>query len=408
MATVEFPQIIERGAGLDVHKDTVVATIRGTGLIEETRTFSTFTCHLELLITWLLQSGVTHVAMESTGVYWKPVYHVLEEHFDIILVNARHIKNVPGHKTDKKDSEWIAQLLLSGLLKRSFVPDSRTRQLRALYRHRKKLINQRTREKNRLQNILEDANIKLGSVVSDVFSKTGQAIIRHLIQGVSDPVALSNLAKGSLVRKRDQLQKALHGRFTEDHRFMIELIMDTIDSIDSFIFRIEKQISLNAQAIENDLALLQTIPGISYQSAVGIVSEIGTDMVVFPSSKHLASWAGVCPGVHQSAGKQKSSRITEGNNYLKTTLIEASWASSHTLNTHLAFKYNKLSLRRGKKKAAMAIGHDILVSAYHILRDKVPYREPKLKPEIAFERRKAEMERLQKRLEKLKTLASNN
>ncbi len=201
MATVEFPQIIERGADLDVHKDTVVATIRGTGIIEETRTFGTFTCYLECLIRWLKAFGVTHVAMESTGVYWKPVYYVLEDHLDIILVNARHIKNVPGHKTDKKDSEWIAQLLLSGLLKRSFVPTAQTRQLRILYRHRKKLINQRSREKNRLQNILEDANLKLGSVVSDVFSKTGQAIITHLIKGVTDPVQLSNLAKVHLCAK---------------------------------------------------------------------------------------------------------------------------------------------------------------------------------------------------------------
>ena len=407
MATVEFPQLIERGAGLDVHKDTVVATIRGTGLIEETRTFGTFTCDLEHLISWLRESGITHVAMESTGVYWKPVYYVLEKYVDIILVNARHIKNVPGHKTDKKDSEWIAQLLLSGLLKRSFVPTEQTRQLRVLYRHRKKLINQRSREKNRLQNVLEDANIKLGSVVSDVFSKTGQAIIEHLLNGVTNPIQLSNLAKGSLVRKKLDLQKALHGRFSDHHRFMVQLIMDTIDSINKFINRIEVQIAQCSRSIENDILLLQTIPGISHQSAIGIISEIGTDMTVFPTSKHLSSWAGVCPGTHESAGKKKSSRVTEGNSYLKTTLIEASWAGTHTLNTHFAFKYNKLSMRRGRKKAAMAIGHDILIASYHILRDKVPYREPKLKPEILLERKKAEMERLEKRLEKLKTLASN-
>lgn len=407
MATVEFPQIIERGVGLDVHKDTVVATIRGTGIEVETRTFGTFTSDLEQLIGWLGESGVTHAAMESTGVYWKPVYYVLEGHFDIILVNARHIKNVPGHKTDKKDSEWISQLLLSGLLKRSFIPPAEIRELRALYRHRKKLINQRSREKNRLQNILEDANIKLGSVVSDVFSKTGQAIIQHLINGVTDPVALSNLAKGSLVRKKPELQKALHGRFSEHHRFIAQVVMDTIASINSFIDRIEKQITRSTQAIQKDISLLQTIPGISHQSAVGILSEIGTDMTAFPSSKHLASWAGVCPGTNESAGKKKSTRVTQGNNYLKTTLIEASWASTHTLNTHFAFKYNQLALRRGKKKAAMAIGHDILVASYHILRDKVPYREPKLKPEILLQRKKAEMERLEKRLQKLKTLASN-
>lgn len=328
--------------------------------------------------------------------------------FEIILANARHIKNVPGHKTDKKDSEWIAQLLLSGLLKPSFIPTAQMRQLRALYRHRKKLINQRSREKNRLQDVLEDANIKLGSVVSDVFSKTGQAIIEHLIKGVTDPVTLSDLAKGSLVRKKLELQKALDGYFTNHHRFMAQLIMDTIQSINNLICRIEQQITVCSQGLQNDIYLLQTIPGVSKQSAIGILSEIGTDMSCFPSSKHLASWAGVCPGTYESAGKKKSSRVTDGNNYLKTTLIEASWASSHTLNTHLAFKYNKLALRRGKKKAAMAIGHEILVASYHILRDKVPYQEPKLRPEILLERRKAEMERLEKRLQKLKILASNN
>lgn len=407
MPVVEFPQLIERGCGLDVHKDTVVASVKGIGLVEETQTFGTFTTELEKLTCWLQNQGVTHIAMESTGVYWKPVYYVLESFFEIILVNARHIKNVPGHKTDKKDSEWIAKLLLSGLLKHSFVPDQPTRLLRTLFRHRKKLINQRSREKNRLQNVLEDANIKLGSVVSDVFSKTGQAIIAHLLLGITDPVKLSSLAKGSLVRKRLQLQEALYGRFSEHHRFLLQLIMDTIDSLNKLLERVENQLEQYVQPIEQEITLLQTIPGISRFSAIGIVAEIGTDMSSFISSKHLSSWAGVCPGNNESAGKKKSSRVTDGNNYLKTTLIEASWASSHTLNTHLGYKYNKLALRRGKKKAAMAIGHDILVASYYILRDKVQYKEPKLKEEILLERKRAEMERLEKRLEKLKTSASN-
>lgn len=407
MAVVEFPQLIERGCGLDVHKDTVVASVRGNGLVEQTQTFGTFTSELEQLSAWLECLKITHIAMESTGVYWKPIHHILEGRFCIILVNARHIKNVPGHKTDKKDSEWIAKLLLSGLLKHSFVPDQPTRELRMLFRHRKKLINQRSREKNRLQNVLEDANIKLGSVVSDVFSKTGQAIIDHLILGVTDPVRLAGLAKGSLVRKRTQLEQALHGRFTAHHRFMLQLIMDTIGSINILIDRVDKEIEKYVLPIEQDLTRLQTIPGISRHSAIGIVAEIGTDMTNFISFKHLASWAGVCPGNNESAGKKLSSRVTDGNNYLKTTLIEASWASSHTLNTHLAFKYNKIAFRRGKKKAAMAIGHDILTASYHILRDKVLYKEPKLKEEILLERRRAEMERLEKRLQKLKTSASN-
>lgn len=407
MSVVEFPQLIERGCGLDVHKETVVASIKGSGLQEETRTYGTFTHELEELTQWLSNEGVTHVAMESTGVYWKPVYAVLEDHFTILLVNARHIKNVPGHKTDKKDSEWIAKLLLSGLLKSSFIPTPAIRELRSLFRHRKKLINQRSREKNRLQNILEEANIKLGSVMSDVFSKTGQAIIEQLARGVTDPILLSHLAKGSLVRKKESLQKALHGKVGKHHQFMLQMVLDSIASINTFIERVEKKMEDYLSALQQELSLLQTIPGISRQSAIGIIAEIGVEMENFISAKHLASWAGVCPGNNESAGKKLSSRVTQGNNYLKTTLIEASWASSHTLNTHLAFKYHKLSLRRGKKKSAMAIAHDILTATYYILRDKVPYKEPQLRQDILMERRKAEMLRLQKKLDKLKILASN-
>jgi len=406
MSVIEFPQLIERGCGLDVHKDTVVASIRGNDLAEETRTFCTFTSDLEDLTCWLQNQGVTHIAMESTGVYWKPVYNVLEEFFEIILVNARHIKNVPGHKTDKKDSEWIAKLLLSGLLKQSFVPDKPIRELRSLYRHRKKLINQRSREKNRLQNVLEDANIKLASVISDIFSKTGQAIMEQLTKGNTNPEILSELAKGSLIRKKPAIQKALHGRFSTHHQFMLGLIMDTIVSINGMIDRVEKQMERYLKHIKQEITLLQTIPGVSQQTALGIVAETGTDMSKFISYKHLASWAGVCPGNNESAGKKKSSRVTIGNAYLKTTLIEASWASTHTLNTYLAYKYAKLALRRGKKKEAMAIGHHILVASYYIMRDKVPYQEPKLKKEILIERKKAEMERLEKRLQKLKISAS--
>ncbi|CAG4988648.1 hypothetical protein DYBT9275_00760 [Dyadobacter sp. CECT 9275] len=406
MAVVEFPQLIARGCGLDVHKDTVVASIKGTGIKEETRTFATFTKDLEELLQWLEDHQITHIAMESTGVYWRPVYYVLEGSFEIILVNARHIKNVPGHKTDKKDSEWIAKLLLSGLLRHSFVPESWVRELRTLLRHRKKLVNERSREKNRLQNILEDANIKLGSVVSDVFSKTGQGIIDLLLAGVTDPVVLSNQAKGSLVNKKQALQQALYGRFCERHRFMLSLIIQTMHALDELISQLDQQIELCLADKQAELALLQTIPGVSRQSAIGIVSEIGLDMSQFLSDKHLASWAGVCPRNNESAGKVRSARITHGNTYLKTTLIEASWAASHTLNTFLSFKYHKLAQRRGKKKAAMAIAHQILTAAYHILRDKLPYKEPTLKAEILIERRKAEIQRLENRVRKLKILAS--
>lgn len=407
MSTVEFPQIIERGCGLDVHRDTVVASIQGIDLVEETQTFSTFTADLERLICWLQNHGVTHVAMESTGVYWKPVYYVLEGYFEILVVNARHIKNVPGHKTDKSDSQWIAKLLLSGLLKPSFVPTTDMRFIRTLFRHRKKLINQRSRAKNRLQNILEDANIKLSSVVSDVFSKTGLAIIDGLINGINDPVELAKQARGSLVRKKTELEMALHGRFNDYHKYMLQLIMSTIQEHNQLIEQMEQKLEASILPYQNKVELLQTIPGISRISAIGIIAEIGVDMDKFISAKHLASWAGVCPGNNESAGKKLSSRSTQGNKYLKTTLIEASWACSHTKNTYLSFKYYSISKRRGKKKAALAVGHQILIAAYHILRDNTPYKEPRMREDILVQRRTSEMERLQKRLDKLKILASN-
>lgn len=408
MSVVEFPQIIERGCGLDVHRETVVATIHGKDIEKETRTFSCFTLDLEKLICWLQNHGVTHVAMESTGVYWKPVYYLMEPYFELLLVNARHIKNVPGHKTDKKDSEWITKLLLSGLLKKSFVPDQKTRELRMLYRHRKKLINQRSTEKNRLHNILEDANIKLGTVVSDVFGKTGMNILRQLSLGVTDHVQLSSLARGSLVRKQKELQDALYGRFNEHHRFMLSLILQSIDQVNAAIEKIEIQIDLYLDQMSEDAVLLQTIPGVSKQVCAGILSEIGTNMSNFISNKHLASWAGVCPGNNESAGKKYSSRVTQGNRYLKSTLIEAAWSASHTKNTHLAYKHHVIAKRRGSKKAAMAVAHKILTASYFILRDKIAYQEPCLKPEIIAERKRVEIERLEKRLKKLKEPASSN
>ena len=408
MSVVEFPQIIERGCGLDVHRDTVVATIQGKDIEKETKTFNCFTSDLELLTCWLQNNGIIHVAMESTGVYWKPVYYVLEPFFDLLLVNARHIKNVPGHKTDKKDSEWIAKLLLSGLLKKSFVPDQDTRELRTLYRHRKKLINQRSTEKNRLHNILEDANIKLGSVISDVFGKTGMEILRHLAKGITDHVQLSELAKGSLVKKKDLLKEALYGRFNPHHQFMLNLLLNTIDQINNTIVLVEKEIDQYLEKVEQQVTLLQTIPGVSKQVCAGILSEVGTNMNQFISHKHLASWAGVCPGNNESAGKKYSSRVTQGNKYLKTVLIEGAWSASRTKNTHLAYKHHVIAKRRGSKKAAIAIAHKILISAYFILRDKVEYSEPKLRPEIIEEKKRIEIERLEKRLKKLKHSASIN
>ncbi|WP_320167988.1 IS110 family transposase [Mangrovibacterium marinum] len=403
----EFPRIIERGCGLDVHKDTVVASIKGKDIVERTETFGTFTEELEKLIGFLQNEGVSHIAMESTGVYWKPVYYVLEEYFEILLVNARHIKNVPGQKTDKKDSEWIAKLLLSGLLKGSFVPRQDIRELRVLHRHRRKLTHQRTAEKNRLQNILEDANIKLGSVVSDVFGKTGTAIVLAIASGEKDPGKLSELAKGSLVRKKAELKKALYGRITEHHIFMLQLILASIEHINNQIDCIEKRIDKYLNSMRNDVELLLTIPGVSEQIAAGILAEIGNDMVSFPSAKHLASWAGVCPGNNESAGKKYSTRITHGNKYLKTTLVEAAWAASHSKNCLMAAKYKAIAARRGSKKANIAIGHKILTAAYFVLWEKTPYLLSSQNKAIEEQRRLKRIQRLERQLADLKSVYRN-
>lgn len=403
MAAVIFPVYVERGCGLDVHQQSVVASICGKDIEEQTKTFGTFSEDLYQLAGWLQNNGITHIAMESTGVYWKPVYSILEDFFKIILVNARHIKNVPGHKTDKKDSEWIAKLLMSGLLKGSFVPPQHIRELRVLHRHRRKLIHQRTGEKNRLQNILEDANIKLGSVVSDVFGKTGKAIIEALIAGLTDPAELSELAKGSLVRKKEQLKKALNGKITVHHRFMLSFIVNTIHHINQQLALLEARMGTYLQTMKEDMVLLQTIPGVSEQIATGILAEIGNDMSVFPSHAHLSSWTGVCPGNNESAGKKKSSRVTHGNKYLKTTLIEAAWAASHSkTNPVLAIKHRSIAIRRGIKKANLAIGHKILVAAYHVLRDKTPFLPSERNKEILQTRRLRRIERLEKELKALK------
>lgn len=408
MAVSELPFVLNRGCGLDVHKDNVVASINGKDIESETKTFLTFTSDLHSLVGWLQENGISHVAMESTGVYWKPVYNILEEFFDIMLVNARHIKNVPGQKTDKKDSEWIAKLLLSGLLKGSFVPHQNIRELRHLNRHRRKLMGMRTSEKNRLQNVLEDANIKLSSVVSDVFGVSGLAMIKAIISGQTNPEVLSSLAKGSLVKKKDLLIKALTGKITDHHRFMLNMIMDSIDNINNQLAQIEAQMETYKLKYRQQVELLQTIPGVSSKIATSIIAEIGTDMSQFPSHANLASWAGVCPGNNESAGKKYSSKTTHGNKYLKTTLVEAAWAASRSkTNPVLAIKHKSIAKRRGKKKATMAIGHKLLIAAYHVMRDMEPYQPSIVDTKIMEKRRLKRIERLEKQLSKLKNTSYN-
>lgn len=373
---VSFEQIIYRGCGIDVHKDNVVVTIKGEGLKEETRTFSTFTSSLLLLVEWLKVNEVTHVAMESTGVYWKPVFNIIEPHFELLLVNARHIKHVPGHKTDCKDSAWIAKLLLSGLLKGSFIPPRPNRELRELYRYKRKVVSQRVAEYNRLQKVLEDANIKIASVMSDVFGVSGWAMICAIIEGESNPVKLASLARGSLKKKIPQLTEALRGNITEHHRFMLRLSKKAINNLDDLITDIDLQIEKYLADNATEMSLLQTIPGVQQQTATAIIAEIGTDMNAFPDQHHLASWCGICPGNNESAGKKKSERITHGNKTLKTALVEAAWAASHTKDSYLKRKYHSLAIRRGNKRALIAIAHKILTAAYFILKNRVVYQEP--------------------------------
>jgi transposase len=311
---IEFEQVVERGCGMDVHKETVVATVAGIGIKQETRTFSTFTNSLKELKEWLKSLGITDVAMESTGVYWKPVFNILEADFEIMLVNARHVKNVPGHKTDKRDSRWLTKLLLSGLLKGSFIPPVDIRQLRDLFRYKRKLTAQVSAEKNRLQKILEDGNIKLSSVVSDTFGVSATRIIDALLAGEENIAELVKLCHGKLKPKESEMKEALVGKLTEHHKFMMRTIKKSIGNIEGIIEEVEKQIDEQTKAYEVEIELLQTIPGVGKDTAVGIIAEIGVEMEVFPNEQHLASWAGMSPGNNESACKKKvDGRRTEIN-----------------------------------------------------------------------------------------------
>lgn len=391
--------VYERCCGLDVHKKTVVACVQ-VGKQQETRTFGTMTEDILALSDWLLGQEVTHVAMESTGDYWKPIFNLLEGHLAVILVNAQHLKRVPGRKTDVSDAQWIAELLQIGLLQASFIPPVGQRELRELTRYRSSFIRERVNLVNRVQKLLEDANIKLASVASNIMGVSGRAMLTALLEDQLSPEAMADLAQGRLRQKREQLTRALTGRMKEHHRFVLTELLCQIDSLDETLERFNAQIAERCRPIEPALAWLDTIPGVARQAAEMIVAEIGTDMSRFPSADHLASWAGVVPGNHESAGKRLSSKARQGNRVLRTVLVQAAHGASKTKNTYLAAQYHHLAARRGKKKAILAVAHSILVIAYYLLLRQEGYRDlggdyfDKLRPEQKARRHVRELERL--------------
>jgi transposase len=366
-------------AGIDVHKKTVVVCVRrieADGSVKsQVRTFRTMTGHLITMSDWLGEQGVGPVAMESTGVYWKPVFHLLEGRFEVLLVNAHHIKHVPGRKTDVKDSEWIAQLLQYGLLKSSFIPPAPIRELRDLTRQRAQLVAERGRVAKRIQKVLEDANIKLSSVATDILGASGRAMLSALIGGTEDPEQLADLAKGRLRQKNAELTQALRGFVSDHHRFLLRTLLRQIDQHESMIAEYTARIEEVCLPFCEAAGRLESIPGLGSRAAETIVAEIGTDMTAFPSAGHLASWAGLCPGNNESAGKRRTGKTTKGSQWLRTILVQVAWASSHTKETILSETYRRWAKRMGKKKALVALAHKILVVIYRLLKDNTRYEE---------------------------------
>jgi len=359
--------------GLDVHKRTVTACIRREGAspaaATQTRTFTTTTTGLLQLVDWLGQHGCRHVAMESTGVYWKPVFNLVEGVCqEVLLVNAQHIQQVPGRKTDVKDAEWIADLYAHGLLKGSFIPPAPIRDLRELTRYRVKLVQQRADQSNRIQKLLEGANIKLASVVSDVLGVSGHQMLESLAAGETDVVKLAEMSRGRMRNKIPQLQEALNGVLNSTQRWLLDEQLRHVADLDQRIGRLDEKIEELCRPFSEQMERLQEIPGVSQRLAEILVSEIGVDMSRFADDRHLASWAGMCPGQDESAGKQRSGKRRKGNQWLRRALTEAGWAASHTKDNYLAAQYRNLARRRGRKKACIAVGHSILRIAYHLLK----------------------------------------
>jgi transposase len=372
-------RLIERVSGLDVHKQTVAACVRVPGSKgtreQHVRTFGTTAAELLALRDWLEAHGVTHVAMESTGVYWKPIYYVLEESFACLLVNPAHVKQVPGRKTDVQDCVWIAQLLEHGLMRGSFVPPAPIRELRDLTRYRKVLIQDRTREANRLHKLLEDAGIKLASVATDVLGVSGRAMLDALVRGTTDPEVLAELARGKLRAKLPALRQALAGRFRPHHAFLVSQLLAHLDYIDETIATLSERIDEVIAPFAEELARLDSIHGVAQRTAEVLIAELGVDMGQFPSDRHLASWAGLCPGNNESAGKHKSGRTRRGNRWLRAALTEAALAAIRTSNSAFAARYRRIMRHRGHKKAVTAVAHSMLVTAYHVLARRTPYHE---------------------------------
>jgi len=373
--------VVARCGALDVHKRSVTACVRtprdGGGRHEQVKSFPTFLDGLEELREWLLAEGVTEVVMEATGSFWKPVWYVLEEAagLELKLVNARHVKQVPGRKTDVKDACWLARLLEHGLLAGSLVPPPVIRQLRDLTRYRKRLVQDRTRESQRVDKTLEDAAVTLGSVASQTLGKSGRAMIEALIGGERDPAVLADLAKGRLRAKTPELVRALHGRFGEHHALLLREHLDHIDYLDAAIARIDDRIEATIAPFAEQAKRLATIPGVGAVAAQVFIAETGGDMSAFPSADHLASWAGLCPGNNESAGKHFSGRTRKGDQWLTEVLVQSAWAAARTKDTYLSAQFWRLARRIGKNKAAVAVAHSILVIAYHLLRDGVDYHD---------------------------------
>lgn len=363
--------------GLDVHKKGLVACLlcidQEGEFFQQVRTFGTTTEELLRLSDWLVQAGCQVAAMESTGVYWKPIYNVLEGQMELLVVNAQHIKALPGRKTDVKDAEWIAELLQHGWVKGSFIPPQPQRDLRDLTRYRTSLGRERARLVNRLQKVLEDANLKLAGVATDVMGVSGRAILEALLSGQTNTEQLAELAKGRLRKKIPQLKQALAGRFREHHRFMITEQLSHIDYLDETIERLNGEVAERLRPFHRELELLDTIPGINRRIAENLAAEVGLDMSRFASGAHLASWAAMCPGHNESAGKRHSGKTRKGDGWLKLTLIEAAHGAARSKDTYLSSQYHRLAGRRGKKRALVAVGHSLLVIAYYVLKRQQPY-----------------------------------